>query len=393
MNFVMRYILLLFIVPGIFLLSCKGNKAEQPIGTNPEPPYAWTTFCTGVDMSYVNELQDYGVVYRDSGVIVDPFMIMKNHGANTVRVRLWHNPAWVGELTGGKIYSDLKDAAKTISRAKSAGMAVNLDFHYSDTWADGGHQETPAAWAGLDLETLKDSVYNYTLKVLNYLKRMDLTPEMVQVGNETNMGMLFPAGQVQNNNWKQFAGLLNAAIRAVRDFSAASDIKPRIILHVAQLQFATWWMDGVVNKGGVSDFDIVGISHYSKWSTIKSMGQISQIISSIRATYGKQVMIVETAYPWTSGDADTYANLFGKADSISGYPLTTAGQLKYLKDLTQAVITGGGTGIMYWEPAWITSSMKDKWGTGSSWDNCTLFDVTGNTLHSMDFMRLSYKFQ
>ncbi|MDP1621706.1 MAG: glycosyl hydrolase 53 family protein [Bacteroidales bacterium] len=385
--------LIILATPCLLVLSCSQKKSEpDPVKEIVTVPYAWDKFSMGVDLSYVNEIEDYGGVYSDSGKIADPFLIMKNHGANTVRVRLWHNPAWVSEITGGKLYSDLYDVEKTIRRAKDAGMAVNLNLHYSDTWADPNHQETPATWVGLDPSALKDSVYNYTLKILNYLKSKGLTPEMVQVGNETNPGMLFPVGEVKNDNWLPFGALLNAGIKAVRDFSASSEIKPKIILHVAQFQHATWWIEGVVKKGKVTDFDILGVSHYSKWSTFYRMDQVTQAIQSIRATYNKQVMIVETAYPWTGSDADEYANIIGQGDSIRGYPLTVAGQSAYLKDLTQAIVDGGGTGIMYWEPGWITSPMRDKWGTGSAWDNCTLFDFSGNILPSADYMNTSYDF-
>ena len=93
-------------------------------------------------------------------------------------------------------------------RAKENGMAVNLDIHYSDRWADPAHQETPAAWAGLPLSVLKDSVYNYTLTVLNYFKSKDLVPEMVQVGNETNSGMLWPVGKVEKDNLAKFCCII-----------------------------------------------------------------------------------------------------------------------------------------------------------------------------------------
>ena len=147
-----------------------------------------------------------------------------------------------------------------------------------------------------------------------------------------------------------------------------------------------------VKKGKVTDFDILGISHYAKWSTVNRMDLITSTIRGIRSTYGKQVMVVETAYPWTGEDADGYKNIIGQADSVAGYPLTREGQFRYLRDLTQAIINGGGSGLHYWEPAWITSQMPDKWGTGSSWDNCTLFDFTGNVLPSADYMKSLYKF-
>ena len=362
----MKKFVLFFILPVFALLSCTSKNPEPTSASKPLPPYTWDVFSMGADLSFVNELQDYGAAFFDSGTVKDPFLIMKTHGANTIRVRLWHNPQWVAAITGGKLYSNLADVEKTMQRAKTLGMAVNLDIHYSDTWADPDHQETPAAWMGLNLTVLKDSVYNYTLKVMNYLKSKSLTPEIVQVGNETNQGMLFPVGEVKNNYWLAFGELLNSGIKAIRDFSAASDIKPKILLHVAQFQNAAWWIEGVVNMGKVTDFDILGISHYSKWSTMNRMDLITETIGNIRATYGKQVMIVETAYPWTGEDADSYVNIFRNADSVSGYPLTKEGQLRYLKDLTQAIIAGGGKGIMYWEPAWITSSMPDKWGTGSA---------------------------
>jgi arabinogalactan endo-1,4-beta-galactosidase len=390
----MRYCLA--IISGFLLLfsiSCNQETSNQDPGpVKPVPPYSWNTFSMGVDLSYVNEIGDYGGQWSDSAGISDPFTILHRYGANTVRVRLWYNPTWVGTITGGTLYSDLADVAKTIGKAKAAGMAVSLDLHYSDTWADPDHQETPLAWQGLDQAILSDSVYAYTLRVLQYLSVMDLVPEMIQVGNETNAGMLFPVGQVKNDNWKPFGEMLKSGIKAVRDFSAVSAIKPKIILHVAQLQNAGWWMAGVVQKAGVTDFDILGISHYSKWSTLNSMDQVTAVIRNLRTEYGKPVMIVETAYPWTGADADSYGNIIGPADSVKGFPLTVAGQQQYLEALTQAVIDGGGIGVHYWEPAWITSAMRDKWGTGSAWDNCTLFDFQGKVLLSAAFMRKSYRF-
>jgi arabinogalactan endo-1,4-beta-galactosidase len=122
------------------------------------------------------------------------------------------------------------------------------------------------------------------------------------------------------------------------------------------------------------------------------MTAITQTIRSLGNSYHKTVMIVETAYLWTGGNADNYPNIFNITDNLPGYPLSPEGQLTYLKNLTQAVISGGGKGIMYWEPAWITSSMHDNWGTGSPWDNCTLFDFTGHSLTSINYMTVPYKF-
>lgn len=376
-----------FLIAGsLAISSCQPGKENPPMPTPPQK-YAWTDFCMGVDLSYVNQLETNGAQFRDSNKVKDPFTIFSDHGSNTVRVRLWHTPDWQLPVTGGKIYSDLLDVEKTIRRAKQNGMAVNLDIHYSDDWADPQKQLPPKAWNGLALNVLKDSVYNYTLSVLNYLKSKDCVPEMVQVGNENNPGMLFPEGKVVNGNFSNFAVLLNSGIKAVRDFSANSTIKPKIILHVAQLQDAAWWTKGVITTAGVNDFDIIGLSHYCKWSQVNSFNAIRDTIRNLVNTYGKTVMVVETAYPFTGDNYDTYNNLFGPTDTVAGYPKTPEGQLSYMKALVQAIKDGGGKGIMYWEPAWITSPMKDRWGTGSSWENNALFDRTGNALPALDYQR------
>ena len=378
----------------IFTAVGCGKKMVTPTPVEPITPvnkgYAWDKFSMGADLSYVNEIQDAGGVYKDSNTVKDPFVVFKNHGTNTVRVRLWHNPTWKLATSNGKLYSDLYDAEKTIRRAKAAGMVVNLDFHYSDDWADPTQQEAPTAWKNATAAAAKDSVYNYTLAVLNYLKSKNLTPEMVQIGNENNNGMMHPFGKPVSNSYKNFADLVNSGIKAVRDFSQNSTIKPQIIIHVAQLQNADWWTNNVITLGGVSDFDIIGLSHYAEWSTVTTMEAIGTIIKNLKTKYNKKVMIVEAAYPWTSQNADSYNNLLSK--TVGTYGVSQTEHLRYMKDLTQTVITAGGTGIMYWEPAWITSPMRDRWGTGSSWDNAAYFDATGNTLSIIDWMIADYKF-
>ena len=380
--------LLLFLV-SIFTFSFSCQKKSPGSEQSTRKFYRWDEFSMGVDLSYVNQVEDYGGVYRDSGKVKDLFRIMKDHGANTVRVRLWHTPTWVANLNSGKMYYDLYGVEKTLQRAKSQGMAVNLDIHYSDRWADPAHQDTPAAWAGLGIDVLKDSVYNYTLAILNYYKSKNLVPEMVQVGNETNSGMLWPVGKVENNNWQNFAILLNSGIKAVRDFSTGSTIKPKIILHVAQLQNAESWVSALKLQG-VTDYDILGLSHYTKWSTVQTMNDVTASIKQLKTLAGKEVMVVETAYPWTGDNADSYTNIMSVTDKAPGYDVSIQDQFRYMKDLTQAIINGGGKGIMYWEPAWISSQLNDGWGQGSSWENNAFFDFSGNTLPVIDHMSEPY---
>ena len=379
----------------VVFAACK-KAGIDPISVPPLPVtkifYTTDKFVMGADLSSVNGVQDYGGVYKDSGATKDPYIVFKNHGANTIRVRLWNNPQWLAAYNNGKLYSDIKDVEKTILRAKTAGMAVNLDLHYSDEWADPANQAIPAAWNGLSLNVLKDSVYQYTLNVLNELKNKNLVPEFIQVGNETNQGMLFPTGKIVNDDWTAFGVLLKSGIKAIRDFSAGAAVKPQVILHVAEPENADYFANGVINKAGVTDFDILGLSYYYVWSSFTSLSQVSTIISSIKLKYNKKIMMVETAYPWTSGYTDSYTNVISGGTSFNGYDVSKDGQYKYMKDLTQQVIAGGGAGIMYWEPAWISSGLKDKWGTGSSWENNTFFDFSGNTLPGIDFMVYPYQF-
>jgi len=401
----MKTNILLFII--LFLsFSCTDKNQpgyEDPIPEE-KPKYHLFTpdeFAMGVDLSYVNQIEDHGGVYRDSSKVRDPFRIMKDHGANMVRVRLWHNPTWIKTIYGSDqtpLYSGFADALKTIQRAKALGMAVSLDVHYSDTWADPGNQKPPLTWENItSLQVLKDSVYNYTFSVLTKLNNLGLMPEMIQIGNETNCGMMmtrtktgFPNLNGCNNHWQELGTIINSGIKAVRDVSAKSSVKTKIALHVGDPTTVYWWFGKITTSGGVTDFDIIGMSYYPLWHTTVSFANLPALITKLKNDFQKKVMILETAYPWTLEYADSYINNFGSQPPLSGYPFTKEGQSKFLIDLCQNTISAGGSGVMYWEPAYITSQAKTEWGTGSNWENAAFFDFSGNTISSIDYMRYLY---
>jgi arabinogalactan endo-1,4-beta-galactosidase len=374
------------------ILTCQDNRGSP----NGNPPPEEAAFHFGVDLSYVNQILDHGGSYRDEGEVRDPYRIFSDHGATLVRVRLWHSPDWtktVYDPPGTQRYHDLADVENTISKAKQNGMQVLLDFHYSDIWADPGRQEIPAAWQDItNITTLKDSVYQYTFKVLTALEAKGLLPEFVQTGNEINCGMLytdappqFPACNACNGAWSNLAEVLNEAIAAVRNVSAET----KVILHVADPKNVEWWFDNIKSHG-VTDFDVIGFSYYPLWHTTVPLDQLDDQVLTFRQRYNKSVMILETAYPWTTASADTYTNIFGGQTPIAGYPFTKEGQLNIMKAIIQELKDGGGSGAIYWEPAWITSDMRDLWGTGSAWENCTLFDFDGNTISSIGYMKAEY---
>jgi arabinogalactan endo-1,4-beta-galactosidase len=146
----------------------------------------------------------------------------------------------------------------------------------------------------------------------------------------------------------------------------------------------------MTTTGNVTDFDIIGFSYYTPWSEVP-LNQISGYISNFRDAFDKEVMIVEAAYPWTMDHADSYTNIFGQDALVSGYPATKEGQRDFMIDLAKEIMDGGGAGLMYWEPAWITSDLKTQWGTGSAWENNTLFDFEGNVHTGIDFMKYEYE--
>ncbi len=388
--------------------GCKkepGIVVAPGVPTTTTPPVSTTqpsTLLFGADLSYVNQVLDHRGLYTDQNEVRSPYRILKEHGATVARFRLWHNPTWTKTVygtAGTQLYNDIADVEKGIRLAKAQGLQINLDIHYSDTWADPGRQEVPKAWTGIKtINVLADSVYQYTFNTLQRLNSQGLMPDMVQIGNEINCGMLygnapadFPACNACNGQWAQLGQVLNSGIRAVRTVSATSTSKPMVLLHVADPKNVPYWFDNITTLGKVTDFDVVGFSYYPLWHPTVSVDKLSASVASFKSKYGKQVMILETAYPWTDGYADNYANQFGSQTPISGYPFTQQGQLDLLKTMTQQLKDGGGVGIMYWEPAWITSDLKDLYGTGSSWENAALFDFSGKPTLGMSYMTQSYK--
>ena len=360
--------------------SCgdSGQVAKSPVQTG----MLWR----GADLSYVNELEDCGAVYRKGGEVLDPYQIFSQAGSNVVRLRLWHSPQWTQ-------YSTLEDVRKSMWRARDLGMQVLLDFHYSDDWADPGDQIRPAAWVGtLDVNELAQLVYLYTLDVLRSLSADGLVPAYVQIGNEINTEILLDEEVPEGTeiNWDRNALLLNAGISAVRDFSAEVDSSPQVMIHIAQPEYVEPWFDDAI-AAGMQDFDIIGISYYPKWSTTP-INDIDAQVSRFRAKFDKDVVIVETAYPWTLESNDSAANLLGENSLVDGYPATIGGQRRFMIDLMQAVVDGGGLGVVYWEPAWISTACSTRWGQGSHWENATLFDFERSELHAgSDFLGYEYE--
>jgi arabinogalactan endo-1,4-beta-galactosidase len=348
--------------------SAASSKAVMPKASQ---------FYTGADLSYVNEMQDCGAEYRYKGDLYDPFLLFANAKTNLVRVRLWHNPTWTQ-------YSNIQDVTKTIQRAKNAGMKVLLDFHYSDTWTDPEKQFIPAAWESLhgDTAALGQALYDYTYNTLAELKAKNLLPDMVQIGNETNHEILQLESSMNTTtiNWQRNAALFNKGIKAVTDFNQQNSVQVKTLLHIAQPENALVWFKQAT-IAGISGYDLIGLSYYPKWSNYE-LNNIGDAIAELKTTYNKDVIIVETAYPWTLQGFDQANNVLGADSLVSGYAASPDGQYNYLMKLAEQVINAGGMGIIYWEPAWVSTSCSTLWGQGSHWENASFFNPSaGNDAH------------
>lgn len=343
-----------------------------------------TKFYYGADLSYVNEMEDCGASYMDlNNETKDPYTIFKEAGTNLVRLRLWHNPTWTN-------YSNFQDVKKSIQRAKTEGMEVLLDFHYSDDWADPAHQQIPAAWRSevYNTEALGTLLYNYTYNTLNELAIANLLPDIVQVGNEINPMILQEEEEAQwPIDWARNSSLINKGIKAIRDISIESNKEIGIMLHIAQPENALWWFEQAT-QNGVTDFDWIGISYYPVWSDY-TLDNVSTPLNTLINTYNKRLMIVETAYPFTLENADSANNILGNDALLSGYPASQQGQLDYLNKLKEIIKTSGGEGLIYWEPAWVSTACTTQWAQGSHWDNATLFDHDYKATLGMKFYNAS----
>lgn len=393
----LKLFFLLVFCPLFLFSECK--KTTDPV--DPEPPGQDTTatgknFYFGADLSYVNEMEDCGVTYRENGTAKDPYRIFADNKCNLVRLRLWHTPSWYDTLNAGKRYSDFEDVKKSIQRAKNADMQVLLDFHLSDFWADPSRQWIPKAWEPVadDLPALKDSVYNYVAGTLNRLHAENLLPEMVQIGNETNRGILLKpqvndAGWVLD--WARNGALFNAAISAVRAVENTSGKKIKVALHIAGPADAKWLMEGFWNAG-VRDFDVIGMSYYWAWHKPTTITDCGDVIAQLRQQYaGKDVMIFETGYIWTTQANDQAGNIISEVQS--GYaPASPENQRKWLIDLTKEVMKRGGIGVVYWEPAWVSSACSTPWGQGSHQEHATFFDFQNNVLPAGGMGWMTHKY-
>ncbi len=295
----------------------------------------------GADISFLPQQEARGIKYSDKGVQKDAIEILKDHGFNYVRLRVFNDPARDSGYSPKSGFCDLPHTKEMAKRVKAAGMKFLLDFHYSDYWADPGKQYKPYAWRNLSFDELKKALYDYTKDVVQQLKDQGTLPDMIQIGNEINHGIVWPDGNISNPD--NLAQLLSAGIAAVKS------VDPSIIvmLHVAlggQNDESVFFMENMIARN--VQFDVIGESYYPKWHG--TLDDLRDNLDDLARRYGKDIVVVE--YSQKKSDVNKIA--FEVRD-------------------------GKGKGTFIWEPLNTGESVFDR--EGKSNDFLKVYDEISRT--------------
>lgn len=309
-------VLFLFILLIFGCSSVKENKYSE----------SDVKFFKGADVSWLSQMEASGFVFYDfESNRKDCLDILKENGMNIIRLRTWVNPS--DDPVNG--HCSIDETIDMAIRVKNKGLHLMIDFHYSDTWADPGHQEKPSAWKNLSFNELKKAVYDYTYKFMERLKSRGVIPEFVQIGNEINAGMLWPDGSY--TNFYKLSQLIESGSKAVKDVSPDT----KIIIHLANghdNSLFRWFFDNLNQY--FTNYDVIGMSYYPHWDGRKWDLTINLLYSNMNDMvdrYNKEVMIVETGGPYWEPE-ETYNMLIALIDKV-----------KNVKE-------NKGIGVLYWEP-------------------------------------------
>ncbi len=359
-------------------------------------------FILGMDASCVPALEASGVKYYNyEGREQDVFQTLSEAGVNYIRVRVWNDPYDAAGNGYGGGNCDIENCIAIGKRATQYGMKLLVDFHYSDFWADPGKQQAPKAWAGMGIEEKADALYAFTRDCLKKLKAAKVDVGMVQVGNETN-GKL--CGE---SSWANLSRLFSAGSKAVREVFP----KALVALHFTNPEKSGSYADYAAKLATYNvDYDVFASSYYPYWHG--TLENLSNVLTHINSTYGKQVMVAETSCAYTSQDTDFHGNTI----SSGSYSIQSqADSVRAVIDCVSKI--PGGIGVCYWEGTWITVGRGSwevnaaKWERyGSGWassyageydpkdagkyyggcavDNQAMFDAKGHPLESLRIFNL-----
>jgi arabinogalactan endo-1,4-beta-galactosidase len=352
----------------------------------PDPAAAGLDF--GADLSFTPQELAAGATFSDQGKPGTPVTIMRQAGANYVRMRLWVDPP--------PGYSDLASDLALARQVHASGMKIYLDIMYSDFWADPTKQNIPAAWQGQDLAQLTATVRSYTQQVISAFAQQGTPVDMVSIGNEIRNGILWPIGEINCTDcggWGNFTQLLKAGVAGAQAGNPAGH-KLLIMMHYDQgADFALSSAFYSELESYAVPFDVIGLSYYPVLSEPAISG-LRANVDGLATEFGKPIVIAETQYPWTLANGnsplgDSTGDFAWETSQIEpGYPATPGGQLSFVTDELSILANapdGLGAGLFYWAPDWIPGvPWEPGAGIGSPNVNMTLFNFEGQALPSIN---------
>jgi len=316
----------------------------------------------GVDLSSLLLVEGQGVTFTDAGKVAPFETILKSHGCNTARIRVW---------TAGQY--DLSYGLKLAKRVKAAGMTLIVDLHLSDTWADPGHQAIPSSWP-TTLSGLNTEIFNYTANIVQQFATQGTPIDILQVGNEINNGLLWPVGEISVNGINPVSQLLHSAINGAK----TAGFKGKTLIHLANgwdWSDLSFFFSGVFIQGALAttDVDIIGVSFYPFYDAGATLAALKSSLVNLTNTFGKPIVVAETDWPVSCPGVNL---------TEPSIPVSTAGQETWITDIRNilAALPGGhGQGIFYWEPGWVGSA-----NLGSSCADNLVVTPSGATRTSID---------
>ncbi|KAF5962386.1 arabinogalactan endo-1,4-beta-galactosidase [Fusarium bulbicola] len=324
----------------------------------------------GVDWSSVLLEEQKGTQYTAGGSAQPLEKILAANGVNSVRQRVWVNPS------NGDYNLDYN--LKLAKRAKAAGLSVYLTLHFSDTWADPGHQAIPSGWP-TDIDNLAWRLYNYTQQVSNAFQSAGVPPAIISIGNEITAGLLFPTGSTKS--YYNIGRLLKSAADGIKGSSI--NPKPKIMIHLdkgwdwgTQENFYTQ----VLNQKGLTldAFDAMGVSYYPFYGSGATFSALETSLTNMANKWGKQIFVSELDWPTS---CPSPAQPF--PSDMKNIPFSADGQTQFIQKVASIVSkVKGGAGMYYWEPAWVSNQ-----ALGSSCPSNTLFSWPGKALSSLSVFK------
>lgn len=351
-------------------------------------------YYVGSSMNFVSYLEDRGITYKENGVATDPFASVAAHGGNIVRLEHAFGPYENQYTTGqppvdwgewGRVKADLANAA-------SHGLHTYLTLNFRSLASQiepGGFNTMPDVWDGLSDAQIQQNIYDFTYDALDELAQLNLLPKFVAIGGETQGAFVEPLNQPYVYKPQRITNMMNAGFDAIRDIEALHNVSIHATAHIASgPDFVDWWSD-TANSTGLNDYDVIGMSYYEAWDTFNDFNSFAEMAQWVRGTLGKEVLIVETAQPWTTSIGDSRSNVYFHNPN-PGQLLSPAVQRQYLADLAADAISGGALGVITWGTDWVASegisAFADQFGNGSSWENNAYWDYNYNLHEGIQWM-------